>query len=249
MLGQDSLERAVRAAGITIPPRFLEETPSTNTVALDLAADGAPEWMVIAAGHQTAGRGRLGRSWMDAPGKALAVSIILRPAVAADRAPLVSLLAAWALVGATELQNAAAKWPNDLMAGGRKLGGILAEAKLHGGSVDHLVLGAGVNLAMAEADFPPDLQGSATSMAIEGGDPDGAALLSRFLTAMRGAWPPDDEAIVRRYAEVCDTIGRRVRATTTSGAVVEGTATGLSPQGGLIVGGHTISFAEVTHLG
>ena len=249
MLGQDSLERAVRAAGITAPPRFLEHTPSTNTVALDLASGGAPEWTVVAAGHQTAGRGRLGRSWVDAPGKALAVSVILRPEMAADRASLVSLLAAWAMVGATSLPNARAKWPNDLMAGDRKLGGILAEARVTGGSVEHVVLGVGVNVAMAEEDFPPELRGEATSLSIEGGDTDIPGLLSRFLTGLRGAWPPEDVRIVARYSEVCDTIGRRVRATTTGDEVVEGTATAVSDTGALVVNGHSISFAEVTHLG
>jgi BirA family biotin operon repressor/biotin-[acetyl-CoA-carboxylase] ligase len=246
---QDSLERAVRAAGITATPRFLDETPSTNTTALELADEGAPEWTVVAAGHQTAGRGRLGRSWVDAPGKALAVSVVLRPAIAPDEAPLISLLAGWAMVVATSLPRARAKWPNDLLAGDRKLGGILAEARMSGGSVDHVVLGAGVNVAMVTEEFPPELRSGATSLAIEGGDTDDAGLLARFLTTMKRAWPPDGPEVVARYREVCDTLGRRVRATTSSGAVVEGTATEISSTGGLVVDGHTISFAEVTHLG
>jgi BirA family biotin operon repressor/biotin-[acetyl-CoA-carboxylase] ligase len=104
-------------------------------------------------------------------------------------------------------------------------------------------------VAMVAEDFPPELRAMATSLAMEGGDTDVAGLLTRFLTTMKRAWPPDGAEVVARYREVCDTIGRRVRATTVSGVVVEGTATGISPTGGMVVDGHTISFAEVTHLG
>ncbi|HEV3475792.1 MAG TPA: biotin--[acetyl-CoA-carboxylase] ligase [Actinomycetota bacterium] len=252
LLDQASLDRAVADAGIDVPPRFFAEVPSTSTIALELAADGAPEWTVVAAGHQSAGRGRLGRSWVDAPGKALAVSMILRPPVPPDRGPLVPLLAAWAMVGAISLPAVRAKWPNDLMAGERKLGGILAEGRVEGGELDHVVLGVGINVAMGEEDFPPDLRATATSLALEGADTDDAALLTRFLSALRGAWPPDDHDVAERYQRVCATIGRRVRATTTSGARVEGMATGISSTGALIVEGeegeHVVAFGEVAHL-
>src|SRR5688572_6400905 len=99
-LGQDSLRRAVLAAGLDVEPVWLEETGSTNTDALRAAEDGAQEWTVIATGHQTAGRGRLGRSWSDAPGSSLLVSVLLRPKLSPERASLISLLAAVAMIDA-----------------------------------------------------------------------------------------------------------------------------------------------------
>jgi BirA family biotin operon repressor/biotin-[acetyl-CoA-carboxylase] ligase len=156
------------------------------------------------------------------------------------------------MVQATSVPGVRAKWPNDLMAGDRKLGGILGEARVSGGSVDHVVLGAGVNVDMRKDNFPPELRTTATSLALEGSALDDSALLERFLTTLRSAWPPDEADVVRRYLEVCDTIGRRVRATTTAGTVVEGTATGVSQGGGLLVEGQgspkLVAFGEVTHL-
>ena len=79
MLTEENLREALRAAGIEAPPRFDEVTESTNRTALALAEAGAPEWTVVAAGHQTAGRGRLGRTWVSRPGAAVQFSVVLRP--------------------------------------------------------------------------------------------------------------------------------------------------------------------------
>jgi BirA family biotin operon repressor/biotin-[acetyl-CoA-carboxylase] ligase len=151
---------------------------------------------------------------------------------------------------------AGSKWPNDLVAGERKVGGILPEAKVTAGSLEHLVLGIGVNLEMSEADFPGSLRATATSLVIEGGDPDPAGLLGRFLSRFRAsygpAYPEDLDRIVRRYRETCTTLGRRVRATTTDGETIDGIATAISPNGSLVVERegreHEIAFGEVAHL-
>jgi BirA family transcriptional regulator, biotin operon repressor / biotin---[acetyl-CoA-carboxylase] ligase len=259
MLSQDSLERATSQAGITVPPTFLEETDSTNRVALELAEAGAEDWTVIAADQQTAGRGRLGRSWASAPGKALLLSVILRPAVEPPRAALLSLLAGWAMVTACPSLPAGAvraKWPNDLVVGERKLGGILSELNAEGDRVRHVIIGVGVNVSMRPEDFPEEVRGSATSLALEGAPADHADLLRRFLVAFRGAFPRGDAAwdgVIERYRGVCATLGRMVRATTTLGRTVEGEATAISPAGGLVVrdragGEHAVAFGEVAHL-
>ena len=251
--GQDSLARSVAAAGIDVEPVWFDEVASTNAVAMERAAEGAPEWTVIAAGHQTAGRGRQGRSWADAPGRSLLVSVVLRPRVEPERAPLLSLLAATAMVGASGVPAVRSKWPNDVVAGDRKLGGILAEAEVRSGVVAHAVVGVGVNVATEARDFPDDLRDSATSLRAEGGDGDVDALLTRFLAAFRRAHAeafPD--RVVERYAEVCSTLGRRVRATTADGAEVEGTAVELDERGGLVLdtldGPRVVAFGEVHHL-
>jgi BirA family biotin operon repressor/biotin-[acetyl-CoA-carboxylase] ligase len=252
MLSQDSLERATRQAGIAAPPRFLEATSSTNTDALAAAEDGAPEWTVVAAGHQTAGRGRLGRSWADAPGGALLFSVVLRPPLPPEEAAAISLLAATEMARAARPAEVAAKWPNDLLVGERKVGGILPEARVAGGALRHLVLGIGVNVAAA----PAEVSAEATTLAAEGGPSDPAGLLAVFLTRFRAAYRPEQPGfavrVAEEYAAVCATIGRPVRVTTTAGRSVEGVATGVDERGALVVategGTHTVAFGEVAHL-
>ena len=81
MLSEDALVRALERVGLRAPVRFDEVTASTQATALELAAAGTPEWTLVAAGHQTEGRGRLGRTWLDRPGRALMFSFVLRPAL------------------------------------------------------------------------------------------------------------------------------------------------------------------------
>lgn len=256
MLSQDSLERAAFQAGIGVRPTFLPQTRSTNGDALALAERGAQEWTIVAAGHQTAGRGRLGRSWSSSPGKSLLCSVVLRPELPPERAAVVSLLAATELAAACRPADVAPKWPNDLLAGGRKVAGILPEARVAGGRLAHLVLGIGVNVATAEEDFPPEVRTSATSVAAAGGPTDPAEVLAAFLLGFRRSYRPHEDTfaaeVVAAYSQVCSTIGRRVRATTTDGVAVEGTAEGVDDRGGLLVrvDGRrvAVAFGEVAHL-
>jgi BirA family transcriptional regulator, biotin operon repressor / biotin---[acetyl-CoA-carboxylase] ligase len=259
VLSQDSLERAVGDAGITVPPRFIEETTSTNAVALGLAEEGAPEWTIVAAGHQTAGRGRLGRAWASTPGRSLLFSVVLRPPFPPERAALVSLLAAAELVEACPRppdEPVVAKWPNDVLVDERKVAGILPEARVGAGRLEHLVLGIGVNVSTTEEEFPEDILATATSLAIEGVDTSPQELLARFLTGFRAAYRPiePDFAIhvLARYKPVCTTIGRLVRVTTLSRTEVEGTAVDVDPDGSLVVEAegarHRVAFGEAVHL-
>jgi BirA family biotin operon repressor/biotin-[acetyl-CoA-carboxylase] ligase len=249
-LGQHSLERAVRAAGIDAEPVWFEETGSTSDEARGMAERGAPAWTVVAAGHQTGGRGRLGRSWSDAPGSALMFSVILRPELRTDQAPLLTLRMATAVVAAVDHPGLRSKWPNDLVVGGRKAGGILAEASVSGGRVTHVVVGVGLNVSTAKDDFPLELRDAATSLAIEGVAADPAAILTATLSGLRG--PRSPEEIVEDYRSVCATLGRRVRARSIEGLEVEGTAVDLDRRGGLIIdtadGPRTVAFGEVAHL-
>jgi BirA family transcriptional regulator, biotin operon repressor / biotin---[acetyl-CoA-carboxylase] ligase len=251
-LGQHSLERAALAAAIDASPVWLDVTGTTNDDARRLAEEGAPAWTVVAAGHQTAGRGRLGRSWADAPGKALTFSVILRPQLGPADAPLVTLAAATAVVAAAETPGMGSKWPNDLVVGDRKVGGILAETAVEGAALRHLVLGIGVNLTMAPEDFPIEVQNAATSLAAAGGSGDAERLLTSFLRIFRPLVDRLPEGAVQGYRDVCATLGRRVRARTTEGQDVEGVALDLDDRGGLIVdtpaGPRTVAFGEVAQV-
>ena len=252
-LTQHTVADAVRGAGIDAPPRFVEVTGSTNSDLLRLAAEGASEWTVLVAGHQQAGRGRLGRSWVSVPGQSLLASVLLRPRVEAEGAPLLTLAAGLAMAEACREECGVpvrCKWPNDLMAGGRKLGGILAEAVFQGGRLAHVVVGAGVNLLQRKGDFPPELSGLATSVAIEGGRPDASPLLEGYLTRLKDVLASED--VVARYRPLSDTIGRSVRATAANGRTVGGVAEDVGPQGELLVrtrsGVEVVTFGEVVHL-
>jgi BirA family transcriptional regulator, biotin operon repressor / biotin---[acetyl-CoA-carboxylase] ligase len=138
------------------PRLHLRETTSTNDRARALAIAGAPHGALVTAGSQTAGRGRQGRTWAAPPGRALLLSLVLR-----DYDPLLPLRAGLAVA---DLAGAAAlvKWPNDVLLGGRKLAGILVEARPHDGWA---VLGIGINVAVDVAELPPEVRDRAATLA------------------------------------------------------------------------------------
>jgi BirA family biotin operon repressor/biotin-[acetyl-CoA-carboxylase] ligase len=250
VLSDHALLRALERAGLEAPVRFDEVTRSTQETARLMAADGAPEWTLAAAAHQTEGRGRLGRTWQDEPGRALMCSVVLRPeGLAPDRGGLLSLLAGAALAQAcAELsgRSAACKWPNDVLVAGRKAGGILAESRLAGDRFEHVVLGVGVNIGAPPPAFP-----DAGAVDVED-----ETLLSAFLGAFASRYRPAEpgfaSVVVETYRERCATLGLRVHATTTAGVFVEGEAVDVDESGGLLVrtesGLEVVRFGEVEHL-
>ena len=190
---------------------------STQEAARDL-----PIGSVVVAEHQTAGRGRLDRRWEAPPGTALLASFVLAPH------PLLSLAAG---VGAAEAcgPRARLKWPNDVLIDGRKAGGILVEM-----SAAKAVVGVGINLTWAprgaaRVDQPRDAL---------------LAILRERLAAWTSAPPA---AIVQRWRELSDTLGRRVRVEL-AGRVIEGLAQDIADDGSLIVDGERVSVGDVIHL-
>jgi len=248
---EHDLERALAAAGLRAPVRWEEVTGSTNATAYDLAMDGAPEWTLVAAGHQTAGRGRLGRTWEDVAGSALLCSIVLRPRFPAEDTGLLTLLAgaAWA-TAAREVAGveATCKWPNDLQVGEAKAGGVLAEARAAGGRLELVILGSGINLA------PPE--GLDRAVAGLGADTDPVALLAAFLTGFRAGYEVEparlSDEVRTRWRAVTATLGRDVEATRADGVPIRGRAVDVDARGGLVLdtpdGLAVVSFGEVMHL-
>ena len=155
------------------PYRYLESCPSTQR---EVGAEDA-EGTVVAAGHQTAGRGRLDRTWEDAPGTSLLFSLLLTPRVAAERLPELTILAAEAVAEAVDGE---VKAPNDVLLGGRKVAGVLGEA-----SESRVVLGIGVNANQTAAQLPAETRLPATSLRVARGAPvDRAELLAAILAAL-----------------------------------------------------------------
>jgi BirA family transcriptional regulator, biotin operon repressor / biotin---[acetyl-CoA-carboxylase] ligase len=145
------------------PHRHFHRTDSTNTRARELAAAGAPHGTVVTADEQTAGRGRQGRSWTSPPGAALLYSAVLRPLE--SRHSLLPLAVALAVCETAEGLRPGVeckvKWPNDVHLDGRKVAGILIEARPQDGWA---VLGIGLNLTIAPEDFPAEVRDRATSL-------------------------------------------------------------------------------------
>ena len=165
---------------------FAASTASTQLLLSPQAAEGA----VAVADEQTEGRGRLGRRWFARTGTSLLCSIQLRPSVPGERLPELTGVAARACgeaITALTALEPELKFPNDLLLGGRKVAGVLAEAREH-----RVVLGIGVNVNVAEADLPTDVDRPATSLLVETGrELDRADLLVELLERLErryGAW-------------------------------------------------------------
>ncbi len=196
------------------------EVASTNAVASNLGEEGEPEGTVVVAETQTAGRGRMGKPWASAPYLGLWTSILLRPRTAPADATLLSQLTAVgladAIAGLEPTLTPQIKWPNDLLLGERKVAGILVEVTAEGDRVIYTVVGIGVNCNQTLADFPPELQSSATSLALASGKP-----VSRLQVAQSLYRHLDDwylrfakgwrEPIVTRLTALSGTVGRWVR--------------------------------------
>lgn len=221
----------------------LAETGSTNSDVIEAARAGADEGLVITAEAQTAGRGRMGRTWISPPGASLALSLLLRPSLPVARWGWLPLLAGVALADAIEAPGKGLKWPNDLLIGGRKCAGILAEAAVPGA----VVIGIGVNLTEA----PPGLDaislkeaGASTVDIVE-------PLLARFAEVYQAWQGGTDPREV--YLSHCLTIGRSVRVTLPGGDELVGEATTVDSDGRLVVRDATgglcpIAAGDVTHV-
>jgi BirA family biotin operon repressor/biotin-[acetyl-CoA-carboxylase] ligase len=181
-----------------------DSLPSTNSEAAGLALEGAIEGLCIVANQQTAGRGRLGRKWLSPDGAGLYFSILLRPSVEIDKWPILTLMAAVAVhdtLRDTCGLETDIKWPNDILAGGRKLCGILAET-LDADKGRAVVLGIGINLSAAA--LPADLRSTAISLEEATGKPsDYETILSALVSS------------IARYYDIFHTIGgnRQIIAT------------------------------------
>lgn len=164
----------------------LRSVDSTQDVAKQLAAEGAPEGTVVVADHQTRGRGRAGRTWLAEPRVNLLFSVLLHPPIPIARVPQLSLLAAVASSEALETQTGLPlriRWPNDLMLAGRKVAGILTEAASGAQRVLHVVVGIGINVN--QTGFPDEIRDRATSLALATGRSlDREKLLEVLLTAL-----------------------------------------------------------------
>ena len=172
ILSEEGVRRYLKTDELEL--RVFRSISSTNTVSKSLAEEGAEEGLCLIAEEQTAGRGRLGRSFYSPPGSGIYMSLLLRPKLQAAEATDITACAAVAAAEAIESiapVKAEIKWVNDIQIGGRKVCGILTEAALDTGSgrVKYLVVGIGINTCVPKAGFPDELKDIAGS--VFGADP------------------------------------------------------------------------------
>lgn len=220
-----------------------ESLDTTMREAGERAERGEPAGTVVVAAEQTAGRGRLGRKWVSPPGAGLYCSLILRPPLAAAEAPVVTLALGLAVARALHRVCEVApdlRWPNDVLMGGRKCGGILAEMTAAGDRVRYVIAGIGVNVN--QAGFPPELAEIATSLRRETGcEYSIEAVLAEVLSEVdrylgllveRGAG-----AIVELFTRASTyAVGKRV-VVVNGASEVNGVTAGLTAGGGLLLQG------------
>jgi BirA family transcriptional regulator, biotin operon repressor / biotin---[acetyl-CoA-carboxylase] ligase len=247
----------------------LPQTGSTNAELVARASGGDPaHFSVLVTTHQTAGRGRLGRTWIAPEGRTLAVSVFLGTGAASpDRLgwlPLLTGLAMTRTVGRLVVDHEVSlKWPNDVHVDGLKVSGILAELVPRVG----VVIGAGLNLTQADAELPTP---TSTSLALNGwgeagetaGDAMVDAALSAYLTELEllyssfaaAGFDAASSGLRDAVGAACTTIGRSVRVDLPDGDQLFGTATGIDESGRLLVAGssfdgvRSIAAGDVTHL-
>jgi BirA family biotin operon repressor/biotin-[acetyl-CoA-carboxylase] ligase len=255
-------EAVIRPGGLWQDIRVVAETGSTNADLLAEAASGAPEGVVLVAEAQSAGRGRMGRYWVSPPRAALTFSVLLRPArVPAANRSWVPLLAGVALASSLRADaqvDARLKWPNDLLAGGGKLAGILAEQVGQA-----IVVGAGVNVSTSSDELPVPATASLapTSLALLGAASlDRHRLLAGMLAEFERwyrAWTGQlgDAAasgLREDYRALCATLGKQVLISMPGGREVTGRASDVDASGRLVVhsasGLVAVSAGEVVHV-
>jgi BirA family biotin operon repressor/biotin-[acetyl-CoA-carboxylase] ligase len=226
---------------------------STNRQAADLARAGAREGVVVVADHQTAGRGRLGRTWEAPPGSSLLMTVLLRPALDPARLHLVTM--AVALAAADACAEVAGftpelKWPNDLVVEDRKLAGILAEACIEGNAPQWVVVGIGLNVNWPE-EMPPELSGIAVAANhLTGGVVDRERLLVHLLDRLAGRYASLG-SVAGDYRRRCATIGRDVRMEL-PGETLRGRAVDVDDAGRLLVDTgltvRAVAVGDVVHV-
>lgn len=218
---------------------YFEECDSTQTIAQELARNGAEDGTIVISETQTAGKGRMSRPWESTRGKGIWMTIIIRPDILPQQAPPFTLVVAVAVVNALKSLyknfTPIIKWPNDILINGRKCTGILTEMVAEMDRVQALLIGMGINVNQQQDDFPDELQQIATSITVEEGETiDRAELVASIVNYfeeytnqyLQNGFAP----IKQLWEQSSGTIGKRIKATTLT-EVIEGLAVGITENG------------------
>jgi BirA family biotin operon repressor/biotin-[acetyl-CoA-carboxylase] ligase len=244
MLASESIRKLLTTKTLGKITYFFEEIGSTNEVAFELARNGATEGTVIVADSQTKGKGRLQRKWISPPGVNLYMSVVVRPPIAAQDAPFLTLIASVALAKTIKDTgiDTLVKWPNDVLINGKKVAGTLTVMQPRGGEVDFVIVGIGANLNMTREMMDKEM-GEVAEMATSLREALGreierakfAADLINQLEIWYQKFLKDGKApIIKEWIKRWGWINRRVRVKFNE-VVVEGIASGIDENGYLLV--------------
>lgn len=236
--------------------RYHPSIGSTNEEAMAWADDGAPEGAVVGADHQTAGRGRWGRTWNSEPGSLLQTSTVLRPNLPVVDAGVITTSIGVACARAVEEVSGlevGLKWPNDVNIAGKKIAGVLVESRVDDrGIITVAIAGVGINANWAIADMPEEIRDRATSISVATGAPvDRLELLAAYLLALESVYgliktDRRDEVIVEAVMR-SEILERDVVVRFLDGSTIAGRATGIDPSGALKL--ETAGGMELVHVG
>ena len=233
---------------------------STNVQAMKLASEGAPHGTVLIAGHQTQGRGRLGRSFQSPEGSGVYLSVILRPDCPPEQLMHLTCAAGVAMLEAVETVSGIRpqlKWINDLVIGSKKLGGILTQMSVDNALVRYAVIGIGINCLQEAADFPEEIAGIATSLSMAAEKeirPEVlAAAMVEALHSISNELFSKKAQIMEVYKHNCITLGKDIQVLRAD-TIRSGLALDLDEDGGLLVQypdgfQETVSSGEVSVRG
>ena len=246
-LTRDTIQSTLSATRLGRRIELFDCLPSTNREAAQFAQAEVEHGTVVVADSQTAGRGRLSRTWFSPPGANLYCSIILRVMRPPERLtewlswlPLISALAAAEAIEQVSSIHVSVKWPNDLLISERKVGGILCESGTGSRSDPFQIIGIGINVNVDHEDWPADLLDSATSIWQERKIVvDRNRLLAQLLIELEQCVDElaihGTDRIALAYSQRCSTIGHTIQATLATGAVLIGLAEGVGQDGSLRV--------------
>ena len=211
---------------------------STNLVLKDMAKQGAPHGSLCLCEKQTAGRGRMDRQWSSPEGQGVWLSVLLRPKMSAENAPVITFCCALAMTEAVRSVtglDAQIKWPNDLVLGGKKLCGILLEM---GFDTQGYYVVAGTGLNVRAGAYPPELAHQATSIEEHGVLPNRGAIVAKYLAALEDALAAVEQhgfaGIAEDFRRTCITLGSQVNVIGTEDSFT-GVAEDVDVTGALLV--------------
>jgi BirA family biotin operon repressor/biotin-[acetyl-CoA-carboxylase] ligase len=248
ILSAEKLRSAFKGGTIGREIIFFESVDSTNDAAVEIGAQREdPEGIVVVADSQRSGRGRLGRSWISPPGGNLYFTLLLRPSFPPREAPLLTLMAAVAVVSAIREHpglSAVIKWPNDILVGDKKTGGILMEMRSDANRINILALGIGVNVNLFPKMLPEGVREVTTTLKQEAGRSiDRGKLFGVMLSSLEHWYKillnGDKRALINEWLSLDSTIGRKVKVERTGlseeDKIISGIAEGINDDGQLLI--------------
>lgn len=221
---------------------YYDSVVSTQKIAHELSQNGEKEGTIVVADEQTGGKGRMARSWHSPKEKGIWMSMIVRPKIPIHKTPQLTLLTAVALVEgieeATGLQ-ASIKWPNDVLINGKKVAGILTELVAEADQVHSVIIGIGINVNQRSEDFPDAIRSTASSMALEKGEPiHRATVIQKFLKAFEKWYETylkhGFKPLKLMWESYTISLHKEIRARTLAGTIV-GKALGINEEGALLI--------------